>query len=184
MVAGGYLGHRRAHRNQRLDLGGDMESATLSRPVEGLDPDGIPGQVHPPTRSLHHGKGELAPEVMDGVLAPFQECLQHHFGVAGAAQLVAQTLELGAELPVVEDLAVVTQGPLPVGRGPGLHGAVPVHDLQSLGPEQEAVLAQCLLHVAPGGDGHQHLVEQGAVRAVTKDESDAAHRPQPPNAVA
>jgi len=72
------------------------------------------------------------------------------FGVAGAAQLVPECGQLIAELPIVEDLTVVTERPPAIGRYPWLHGVFTVDDLEPLGAEHLTGFAQGLLDVAAG----------------------------------
>ena len=99
------------------------------------------------------------------LLAPLEERLQQHLGVALAAQPVAQAASSDLQLPVVEDLAVVAEHPPAVGRVPGLHCTLPVHDPQPLGAGQQAGPLSGLSTVAARGERAEHLAEQAVGHA-------------------
>ena len=189
VVAGRDLVHRHAERHQRLDLGGDVQPPGPSRPVQRLDAERVAGQVHALGHGVGDGHGELAAEPAHGLLAPAGEGGEHDGGVAAAGRAGKPR----GQVPVVEQLAVVAQHVPAVGRGPRLHGGVPVDDPQPLGAGQQARSAADLQALAArrerGQHPPEHLVgagpdggavpdrgaapDRGAVRA--EDERYAAH---------
>ncbi len=65
-------------------------SAVAPRPVERLDPERVTRQVDLVRCPVDDGEGELAAQAVHRSVSPFEERLEHHLGVAVAAQLVAE----------------------------------------------------------------------------------------------
>ena len=109
---------------------------------------------------------------------------EHDLGVRARAELVAERLELDAQLAVVEDLAVVREHVATVRRGHRLlAGRRRVLDRQPPVAEAERPGDVVALGVgAAVGDGVGHALEDGVRdrRAVElEDAGEAAHRPLP-----
>ena len=181
VMARSNLHDRSPDRHQRLDLRGKVQAAVPARPVERFHAERISGQVDTPRGSVGDSEGELAAQMADRVLPPLQKGLEHHLGVAGGAQPVAAARELGTQLAVVEDLAVVTQDPPAVRGDPRLPGSRPVDDPQPLRAREQVVVVGNLFDLAARCQGLDHPEEGQSVGPPTKDESDAAHRGSQPS---
>ena len=101
------LGAQRAVREQRLHLRAEQQRAVRQRRVEQRpDADAIAHQHEPAARVVPQRDRELAVQVVDEVEAVLLVEMNDRFGVAVRVEDVAALLEVGAQLDVVEDLAV------------------------------------------------------------------------------
>jgi len=107
---------------QALDLRSEDEEGTFAEVEERLHAEAVPGAEQPVLPGIVEGEGPHAVQPVQGGWAPFRVGGQQHLGVGGGVEGVAESLELPAELEVVEDLAVVGDGQPAVG---GDHGPVP-----------------------------------------------------------
>ena len=92
---------------QRRQAGGKPQPLGALAVIERLDPKPIASQHHPPGVTLMNGKGEHAVEPLDTVRPPGVIGLENHLGVAGAEELIALSFQLGPQLGIVVDRAVV-----------------------------------------------------------------------------
>src|SRR5947208_324783 len=95
---------------QRLDFGSERHAAVMNAVVEGLDPDAIANQPELPGWFLPQAECEHSAKTGQTIDAPFFERMKDDLGV-GVIRLPAMPAgltELGAEVVVVVDLAVVS----------------------------------------------------------------------------
>ena len=94
---------------QRLDFGSKRDAAVMNTVVEGLDPDAVANEPKLPGWFVPQGEGKHSTETSQAVDAPFFERMKDHFGVGVIRfpAMPAGLTELGAEVVVVVDLAVV-----------------------------------------------------------------------------
>jgi hypothetical protein len=97
---------RRVASEQRLDLAGEDDPAPVLGVVKRPHPQPIAGQRQSPAARVPQPDGELSVEPRERLLAPGLVGVDDHLGVAGRPEGVPQRLQFGAQLAVVEDLAV------------------------------------------------------------------------------
>jgi hypothetical protein len=115
---------------QDSKLAGEGEAAGNGRDVERFDAEAVAHQVQPSLMHIQGGEGEQPVAFAYALDATLVQQLQQRFGVAGAS--VRRVNESGADLTVVEDLAVVAHPP----RTAALHhrlvaGVAAVEDRQA-----------------------------------------------------
>ena len=101
----------------------------------------------------------------EAVGAPLRVRVEHHLGVAGGVERVADRLQLGAQLAEVVDLAVVDDLEPAVVHRHRLRAVLEVDDAEAPEPERRCGVLEVPVIVRPAmpeRDGHQ--LEQRAVR--------------------
>ena len=130
---------RRVSGKERLQLAREEQAAAVLAYVERPDAVGIAREHEMPGSRIPERDRPLPVEALEGGGAPLLPRVDDDFGVAAGAEAVAERFELGAQLDVVEDLAVeddperlvlVGERLLPAGqiddRQPGMRQAGPV----------------------------------------------------------
>ena len=153
---------------ESVDLRGEREVPPSQGSVDqGLDPEAVAGEQQVPGLPVPEREGEHAdqpPERRDAFAAQER---QQHFGVAGGAKPLAPRFQLGTQIPVVVNLAVVDDDEPTAVRDHGLGGGVAEVDDGEPGvgepeaapvilPQAGAVgaaMAQAIPH--PGQDGRR-----------------------------
>src|SRR4051812_21135589 len=90
--------------HQRLDLGSEIENATVFGVVEGLDAKPVPRAEHLPGRLIPQGESEHAAQVLHAVAAPFAVALENDLRVGMSPEVLHP--EFFPELDVVVDLSI------------------------------------------------------------------------------
>ena len=99
--AGGHAG-----REQRLDLGGQVQRAAVVRVVEGLDAEAIPGGEERVVGAVPEREGELAAQVAQAGRAEVLVEVQGDLAVGAGAEAVAPAFEVALDALEVVELAV------------------------------------------------------------------------------
>ncbi len=99
--AGGHAG-----RQQRLDLGGQVQRAAVGRVVEGLDAEAIPGGEERVVGAIPEHEGELAAQVAQAGRAVVFVQVQGYLAVGAGAEAVAPAFEVTLRALEVVELAV------------------------------------------------------------------------------
>jgi len=111
------LGPDGAH--QRLQLRGEHHPVAPAADEEGLDPELVTGQEEMARALVEDGEGEHAPEPVEGGRPPPSPRLEHDLGVGAGPEAHPGGGQLGPQLPVVVELAVVDQGQAVAAEGLG-----------------------------------------------------------------
>ena len=139
---------------QRLELGGEGELARDVAVVQRLDPEAVAREHEPPARAVPHRDGEHPAQALGEARAVLLVEVDEHLGVGvRRAEHVARALELGAQLGVVVDLAVLDDDDAPVLARDRLVAALEVDDRQP--PRGEPGLAVDDLAAAVGPAVHE-----------------------------
>jgi len=146
-------------REQGLDLRGEQQDVAGPGDEQRPDAETVAGQEERSRLAVPDGEGELAVEPLDAAVAPLLVGVDDDLGVAAGAEDVAEALELGGQLGVVEDLAVEDDPVAAVLGAERLLAAGQVDDGQP-GMAEERVL------VAPGAELVGPAVPQGADHAL------------------
>ena len=165
---------------QRLELGGEGELARDVAVVQRLDPEAVAREHEPPPLAVPDRDGEHPAQALGEARAVLLVEVDEHLGVrVRRAEHVARALELGAQLGVVVDLAVLDDDDAPVLARDRLVAALEVDDRQP--PRGEPGLAVDHLAAAVGPAVHErraHRAEDVAVDGPpvgADDAADAAH---------
>src|SRR5262249_46440196 len=121
----------------------------------------------------------LAAQVVHCCVAPLEEGLKHHFGVAVAAQRVAEAGELCPKRAKVVNLAVVANRPAAVRGAPRLYGPLAIDYLEPLSAELVPSLAERLPHFSALRDPVQHRFEDQRIGARPHNKGNTAHIEDP-----
>ena len=181
------LGRDLAGGEQRLGLRAEDDRAVVEqRPVQRVDAEAVADQRQPARTRLPPGERELAVQLVErGETVALQQAV-HDLGVARGLQVDPVTCELGAQLRVVEDLAVVDDERPTRVRLHRLPAVLDVEDGQTCGDEAGALTERQSEPVGPAVADRPRHPAQGdllhrprAIRA--HDAGDAAHvsRPRP-----
>ena len=92
---------------QRLQLGGEDSAVTPGQVVQRLDAERVTSQDEIAGALVEQRKREHAPEALQGAGSPAPPGLEHHLGVGLRPEPDAVGGQLGAQRPVVVQLAVV-----------------------------------------------------------------------------
>ena len=178
------LGDQLGVLEQRLDLAGEQQAAGLrrTRVVQRLDAEVVAVQhelaaapILPGAAQVGDGEGPHAVEARGAGGAPLLVGVDDDLGVAVRAEGVAGGLELGAQLAVVVDLAVVDEPDGLVLVGHGLVPALAVDDAQAAVTEADGRrLEGAGVIGAAVHDGGGHAPEKLPVGRAGEAE-DAAH---------
>ena len=103
---------------QRAQLGGERQADALRSVVERLDPEAVARQDEPTLPTIPDRDSEHAPQPLGKSVAQLLVEVHEHLRVALRAEPMARALQLGAQLPVVVELAVLDD----------VHGAVLVRE--------------------------------------------------------
>ena len=99
--AGGHAG-----REQRLDLGGQVQRTAVMRVVEGLDAEAITGGEERVVGAVPEGEGELAAQLLQAGRADLFVEMQGDLAVGAGSEAVAPALEVALHTLEVVELAV------------------------------------------------------------------------------
>ena len=109
---------------QRLDLGGGLETTAALGDIKRLDAEGVAGQQQAAPRLVPQGEGEHPDQAVEHGDAQTAIQGQQHLGVAAGVEHLAGRLAFRPQLAVIVDLAVEDDAQGPVGAGhrlrPGL----------------------------------------------------------------
>src|SRR5947209_8590203 len=97
----------------------------------------IPGKEQAPLAGVPDGERELAVEALDAGRPPLLPEVDQHLDVGAGAEAVPARLELGAELPVVEDLAVADEDQRAVFVEDRLVSSLQIDDLETPDAERD-----------------------------------------------
>ena len=165
---------------QRLQLRGEGEVARAVAVVQRLDPEAIAREHEPPPLAVPHRDREHPAQALGEARAVLLVEVDEHLGVrVRRAEHVAGRLQLGAQLGVVVDLAVLDDDDAPVLARDRLVAALEVDDRQP--PRGEPGLAVDHLAAAVGpavperrAHGAEHVAVDGPPVGAD-DAADAAH---------
>ena len=151
-------------RQERLDLAAVDQAAAVVLVVEGLDAEQVARAHQALLRRVPDGDGEHAAQLLEHAGSPRLVAVHDGLGVAVRDELVAQRLQLGAQLLEVVDLAVECDGD---GAARVLHGlarALEVDDAQAAKAHGDAVVHEKALVVGPAmGDAVGHVLDDRPV---------------------
>ena len=116
---------------QRLDLGGEPQPAGVLGVIERPHAHAIAGQQQAAAAGVVEGKGEIAVELVEEVVALELVEGQQHFRVGGGQKTPAARHQFGAQFDVVEDLAVEDDGQRPLGVAERLGAVTEADDGQA-----------------------------------------------------
>src|SRR5688500_8909046 len=111
---------------------------------ERLLPDAVAGHEQPAATAVPEREGEHAAQAVHAVIAQFLVEVDDHLRVASGGEAVAPSLELGAQLHVVVDLAVEDHHHAAVLVADGLVARLEIYDGEPLDAESGA-----LTHIGP-----------------------------------
>ncbi|MCY1505642.1 hypothetical protein D9M68_398620 [compost metagenome] len=185
---GAHLARHQRIGQQRLGFGAEHHAVCSREVVQRLDAHAVADQQQLLRTQIPDGEGIHAVELLDEGFAPFDIGAQHHLGVAASLEAVAETLQLGAQLAEVVDLAAVGDG--------GGFARTAVHRRHRLAPalqvdDRQAPMAQANRSVDPQsasirpaqGHGVGHALQGVALRfqvlAVRQPSSDSTHNRSP-----
>ena len=109
-------------RQNGLRFGGEGQQFVALIDVERLDPKAISAEQEAPGLLVPQRQRPHSIEATKGVLSPASVRLEDDLGVALAAKADARLLQLGAQLKVVVELAVVAEGQPRLFQAHGLSG--------------------------------------------------------------
>ena len=161
----------------RLDLRREQHAVARLRVVHRLDAEVVAGEHDAGLVAalVEEGDAPHAVEAGEAVGAPLGVGVEDDLGVAGGAEVVAHRFELGPQLPVVVDLAVVGDVDEPVVGAHRLVAADQVDDAEAAEPEAGGVGLEEAQVVRPAvGLRGRHRFEKDAV-ARTPEAADTAH---------
>src|SRR5262249_39878281 len=137
-------------RQDRFDLRPEGEDRGRTRVVQRLDAVAVARQQQRALMPVPQRQREHAVEAQERPLAPFPEGVKDDFRVAGRAELIAQRLELDAQLAEIIDFAVVGYRVAAVrGRHRLMPGRRQVDDRQAPMSEAERAVDELALAVRP-----------------------------------
>ncbi len=174
-----------AAREQRLDLGREVQVPVPLGVVQRQDPEAIAGEEQRRGTTIVQREGELAVEPLEQPLAPLLVAVNQHLGVAARAEHVTAHLELVPQLEVIVDLAVVDHADVPVLVRHRLRAAGDIDHAQPHVREADPVVRVQAEPIGPTmPDRGRHALEQlgrYAARPLAGDACQAAHQPCPPD---
>ena len=94
-------------REERLHLAREGPLAVVPREEQRLHPEAVSGEEHASLPTVVDREREDPTQAGDHLLAEFLVQVNQHLSVGGTTEAVAAVLQLGREVPVVVDLAVV-----------------------------------------------------------------------------
>ena len=164
-----------------LGLGGERQAIAIEPVVQRLLAESIPGDEQPLSRRVPQGEREHPVEAFHARRTPLPVGGEDDLGVALAAEGVAPGRQLGLQLAVVVDLAVVGDGERAVGGAHRLRAAgAEVDDRQSAMAEaHRAVAVHAVAVRAAMGDEVAHRLHRPGRHRGARGEvhapGDAAH---------
>ena len=161
-----------------LELRAEEEGVPHGGVVEGLDAEGVTSAVQGLGLGVPYDKGEHATQLPGDLSAPLHVAVEHHLGVRGGLEGVAQLLELGAQGLEVINFSVIGQNITPVGAGHGLVAVSQVNDGQAAVGDGAVVIGIVALLVgATVNNGIAHGVKGSDIRGRAGEKSGkTAHR--------
>ena len=172
----------------RLDLAREEEHLALAvgvrhpGEVDRLDAEVVAGQGEPLLVAVPDRQPEHAVEAVERVVPPLRERLEHDLGVGVGREGAAERLQLGAQVEVVVDLAVVGDHVAPVG---GVHRLLAVGDVDDGQPpvrEPAGAVGHDAVAVGPAVLlAGVHALEERRVGGESVVAGDAAHAWVGPN---
>jgi hypothetical protein len=151
------LGGHLPGREQRLRLRAEDEGPVVEgRVVQGPDPKAIANQGQTPRIAVPERERELPVETLQGAEAVALDQPQYDLGVRGGREALARGLELGAQLDVVVDLAVVDDRAPAGGDLDRLPAAGDVEDRQPRGREPRPGVQEQAVAVGPAVADRRH----------------------------
>jgi len=174
-------GDRRVAGEQGLDLAAEDDPPAVLGEVQGAHPHAIAHQREPAAPAVPQRDGELAVEARERLFAPRLVGVDDHLGVAARAEGVSQSLELRAQLEVVEDLSVEDDPERPVLVGERLLAGGKVDDREpGVGQAGALVTVDAELVGAPVMESARHRAQfrrgRPSGRGVKSDDaSDPTH---------
>jgi hypothetical protein len=102
-----------------------------AREVEGFDAHAIAAQHQAAGGDGPQGHGEHATQARKGAGIPFQECVQHGFGVALRMEAMAEAFELGTQFQMIVDLPVEDNDGVSVVTQDGLLASLNIDNFQA-----------------------------------------------------
>ena len=170
---------------QRLDFRSERHARGRHAVVERLDAEAIADKKQPSFRIVPERKGKHAAEAVDRAIAPLFVGVDDDFGIGLRAEHVARSLELGADVGEVVDLAVEDDPDRPVLVGERLIARRQIDDAQTAMSEADAGTDEEAVGVGPAmRDDVGHRRESAAIDRLSRVEvdfsSDAAHIRRPP----
>jgi hypothetical protein len=133
-----HLGTRAGQRQQRLDLGSEVQVLALLQQEERLLAEAVAREEEHAAARVPDGEGEHAAQALHHALAPVLPGAQQHLGVRGRREGVARSLELGAQLAEVVDLAVERERQARRRVAHRLVAAARIDDGEAAVPQQDA----------------------------------------------
>ena len=147
--------------------------------IKGLDPESIPRQKDVAAHVVPDTEGEHAVQVQRQVAPPLLVAVHEHLGVRVVGEeAVARTLELGAKLAMVVDLAIEHDDGAAFGVGHGLRAAGVVEDRQPPVAKRHRALGAAVEALAVGSavrERARHRAQHVGPRVETGQAGDSAH---------
>ena len=140
---------------KRLDLGGEEHPLAVLVDVERLLAEAVAGEEQPALAAVVDREREHPVRPLEHPDAVLRVEGEQHLGVRVRPERIAALEELGAELDVVVELAVVGDPELPVRRAQRLVAALDVDDRQA--PVAETDVAEDLGAAIVGAAVRQHV---------------------------
>ena len=170
---------------QRLDLGGEGDGSVTHRIVDRPHAGAVARQHQALTACVPDGKGEVAVERLDAIGPPLLVEVDDDLGVGRRLEDVAAGDQLGAQLDVVEDLAVEGDPDGAVLVAHRLLAAVEIDDAEARVRETD-VAVDVMCRCRPGRDAQALRscapAVRGAPRAPQAVDSSRQYRTCPPGA--
>ena len=150
---------------QRLELGTEDEAPSDSAVVQRLLAEPVADEMQHPCLSVPEREREHAVTASEGAIeTPDANGGEQHLGVGLAPELVAGLLQLGSQVAVVVDLAVVRHREAAAG---GHHGLVPER-----GQVDDGEASRCQRHARAGVGPRASVVRPAPVQGVRHVERD------------
>ena len=162
---------------QRAQLGGELEPARDDAVEQRLDPEAIAGEDEAAASGIPDRDREHAAQALRESRPVLLVEMDEHLGVAVGAEAVALRLQLGAELPVVVELAVLDDDDAAVLVRDRLVAGLEVDDRQPAGGETDGAVDVDAARVGPAVDERRaHRLEPAPVRPRGRhDSADPTH---------
>src|SRR5262249_8414634 len=173
---------------ERLDLRGERQAPGIQAVVQRLDPEPIAHQQETPSVAIPDGDREHPVQSLREGVAEFLVRSEHHLRIAARGERSTAPLELLAQLPEVEDLAVVDDGPATICGQHRLVTALEIENREAAMTQRDRPIdVEARVIGAAVGEGLREgcdITATGGRPAVDVEHSgDPAHLPRSPSRI-
>jgi len=119
-----------------LQLGPKENLSLMQTVIKRLDAHAIARKNKPALRLNPQTDGKHSPESLEARIAPMQKGIENYFGVTARVKAIACSLKLGAQLLMIEDLAVKNENHISIRALQRLVASAQVQDPQARCPER------------------------------------------------